>query len=119
MEEKRFKRWSVSEQDLENLDSLKARDIIVKCFFEAQKETFSRSRQTLGLEADNDRIYSNVVASIRLAFKEAGEDFDKPTKDSLMKVVEVLARKAASWGTPKDIIEHHKEQIQRVLKVLR
>ncbi|MFN3396024.1 MAG: hypothetical protein ACK4Z9_04435 [Thermodesulfovibrionales bacterium] len=118
MEEK-FKRWFVDDKDLEGLDSYKARDIIVKCFFEAQKETFSRSRQTLGLEVDEKKILSNIVAAIRLAFKEVGEDFDKPTRESLLKVVDVLARKAASWGTPKDIIDHHKEQIQMVLRVLR
>ncbi len=119
MEEKTFKRWAISEDDLNDLDAFKARDIIVKCFFEAQKETFARSRETLGLTTDNEKIYSNVIAAVRLAFKEEGENFDIPTKDSLIKVVNVLARKAASWGTPTNIIEYHKEQIQRVLKVLR
>jgi hypothetical protein len=35
-----------------------------------------------------------------------------------MKVVELLARKSGSWGTPPEIIEHHKKQIARVLQSL-
>mgnify|MGYP001053264584 CR=1 FL=1 len=41
----RFKRWFVSEEDLQGLNPIKARDIIIKCFFEAQKETFRKSKR--------------------------------------------------------------------------
>ncbi len=116
---KEFKRWSISESDLSDLTPSKARDLIVKCFYEAQKETFLRSRQQLGIRSSDEDIHASVVSGVRLAFKEADGDFDKPTKESLMNVVGVLAKKSASWGTPEDIIEHHKKQIQKVLERLK
>jgi len=55
---------------------------------------------------------------VRLAFREGAADFDYPTKDSLMAAVQILARKSQQWGTPPEIAEHHKAQIERVLKIL-
>ncbi|MFZ0735218.1 MAG: hypothetical protein WAM79_23070 [Candidatus Sulfotelmatobacter sp.] len=55
---------------------------------------------------------------MRLAFREAEEDYDHPSVDGLMKVVQVLARKSATWGTPPEIIAHHKREIARVLDCL-
>lgn len=115
----RFKRWSLQEDDLADLSPSSARDLIVRCFYEAQRETFARSKQELGLRSDEKDLLASVVTAVKLVFKEVGEDFEKPTKGSLMKVVEVLARRASSWGTPPDIIEHHKGQIEKVLRLLR
>lgn len=114
-----FKRWCVKESDLSDLNPAKARDLIVTCFYEAQKETFARSKEQLGVSSKDEDIHKSVVSGVKLAFTEAGENFDKPTKESLLKVVGVLARKAASWGTPGDIIEHHKVQIQKVIENLK
>jgi|GEM_PF-4110122 hypothetical protein len=33
----------------------------------------------------------------------------------LIRVVDILGRKAMVWGTPQDIIEHHKQEIGKVL----
>ena len=115
----RFKRWFLQEQDLAGLDPVKARDLIIKCFYEAQKETFARSKQELGLSTNDEQLHASVQTAIKLVFKEIGEDFEKPTKATLMKVVDVLGRRASAWGTPQDIIEHHKGQIQKVLTILK
>lgn len=114
-DDERFQRWRLKEEDLEDLDPAKARDLIINCFYEAQKETFARSKQTLGLQADEAGVHASVLSAIKLAFKETGEDFNNPTKKSLNKVVEVLDRKATSWGTPRDIIEYHRNEIMRVI----
>ena len=118
-EKERFHRWTLTEDDLTDLTPLKARDIIVKCFFEAQKETFARSKQDLGLKTTDEELLKTVSTSIRMVFKELGVDFEKPTAEGLMKVVETLARKASSWGTPKDIIDFHGAQVMKVLQLLR
>lgn len=115
----RFKRWFVTEDDLKGLNPIKARDIIIKCFFEAQKETFARVKETLGRKVSDEEILESVTNAIRLMFKETGGSFDAPSKADLLKVVEGLASKAATWGTPEDIIQHHKTQIQRVLMALK
>ncbi len=118
-EEERFKRWSLKESDLDDLTPLKARDLVIKCFFEAQKETFTRARQDIGITFDARDLLTTVKGSIKLAFRGAGEDFERPTKASLSKVVEALSKKAASWGTPQDIIDYHKSQIRKIISLLR
>ncbi len=118
-EKKRFRRWRLEEEDLRELDPLKARDLIIKCFYEAQRETFARSKQSLGLSADEEQVHASVSSAVKLAFKEVGEDFSNPTKASLIRVVEVLGRKSTAWGTPRDIIEHHRGQIMRVINELK
>ena len=118
-EKERFHRWCLKEEDLKDLDAAKAEDLIINCFFDAQKETFARSKQSLGLRADEGQVYASVLSAIKLAFKEIGEDFNNPTKKSLTQVVEVLGRKSTAWGTPQDIIEYHRGQIMRVIDELR
>ncbi|MBZ5568682.1 MAG: hypothetical protein LAN64_12615 [Acidobacteriia bacterium] len=59
-----------------------------------------------------------VIGAVRLAFREAGGDYDQPTKATLMKVVEILAWKSEQRQTPKEIIAHHKGEIERVLRAL-
>ncbi|MBA4372027.1 MAG: hypothetical protein C0402_04110 [Thermodesulfovibrio sp.] len=116
---KKFTRWHLQDEDLTGLNPVKARDLIVKCFFEAQKETFARIKQDMGGSTSDKDLMNNVLASIKMVFREVGSDFESPTKEGIMKAVETLAKKAGSWGTPPDIIEFHKGQIMKVLGYLR
>jgi len=111
-------RWSVSEKDLEGVTPQKARDLVTRCFFEAQKETLAEAKKKLGSAPTDTELRENVLRMVKMAFKETGGDFDSPTKDSLMRAIDVLARKAASWGTPPEIINHHKGEIEKILKRL-
>ena len=114
------KRWFISEADMANLSPRKARDLIVDCFFEAQRETFARAKEKAGSsDTAPESIRTMVAAGVRTAFKEAGDDYDDPTVESLERAVAVLARRAAAWGTPTDIIEHHGAQIAALLARLR
>lgn len=110
-----FKRWSADGEELKNLTPLKARNIIINCFFEAQKETFARAKEKLHMSASDEELKKSVAAAVRIAFAECGGDFENPDKDCLMQSIKALAEKAASWKTPEDIINHHKEQIMLVL----
>jgi len=114
-----YQRWQLKEQDLEGLNPIRARDIIIKCFFEAQKETFERSKKLLDRPASDDDIYRSVVGAVKVAFDETGGDFEKPGRETLVKVVTTLARKAGAWGTPADIIEHHRVLITKVINLLK
>ncbi|MDA8084031.1 MAG: hypothetical protein M0024_10280 [Nitrospiraceae bacterium] len=118
-EKKIFSRWTIKEDDLKGMDEKKARDLIVKCFFEAQRETFARIKQDMGGSTRDEDLMVNVLASIRMVFRETGSDFDNPTREGITKAVETLAKKAGSWGTPQDIIDFHKGQIMKVLGLLR
>jgi hypothetical protein len=110
--------WSVGASELAGMEPAQARDLIVRCFFEAQKETFARAQSHFGPVPDDASLLATVQGAVRLAFREAGGDFDHPTVRALNDSVNVLARKAASWGTPAEVIAHHKGEIEKVLKAL-
>lgn len=111
-----FGYWCVSPARLVGVDALKARDIMLDCFYAAQHETFKRAKQNMGTGWDEDAVRKSVAGAIRLAFDHVGADWDAPTKRDLEAVMDVLAKKASSWGTPQDIIEHHHKEMQRVLR---
>ncbi len=113
-----YVKWSIPEAELEDLDIDKARDLICKCFFEAQKETFMRAKKRLGQTPSDEEIKLSVEGAVRLAFKECGGRYEKPTLGNLQQVVAVLARKSTTWGTPEDIVDHHRRQIEKVLALL-
>lgn len=117
--EDQFKKWDLDERNLRNLTPIKVRDLIIECFYTAQAGTFKKVKEMSKLEFKEKDILTSIVASVRLGFAEADGDFDNPTKEVLAKVVDFLAAKAASWGTPKDLIEHHKSQINKAISLLR
>jgi len=111
-------RWVLCPDDLLDMTPIKARDLIVKCFYEAQKETIGAAGRKIGQAQNDADLRNTVIGAVRLAFREAAADFDDPTKGGLMAAVQILARKSQQWGTPPDIVEHHKGQIERVLQIL-
>lgn len=113
-----YTRFCVSNEELQHLTPVKARDIIVHCFFEAQKETFTRAMKTLGNIPNDADLKVKLEGAVRLAFREAEGDFDHPNLQSLMKAVQVLGNKAAAMGTPPDIIGHHQAEIMKVFEAL-
>lgn len=120
-ETERFKKWYLKETDLIDVTPFKVRDLIIECFYEAQKETFRRIKMRTGevSPATDEDLRRSIVNAIKMAFNKMAGDFEKPTKDSLLLVVAYLARQAASWGTPPDIIQHHKTQLQKVISSLK
>jgi hypothetical protein len=108
----------ISAADLADMTPIKARDLIVQCFQEAQKEHLAAASELIHQPHDQTDLRNMVIGAVRMAFKETGGDFDQPTKATLMKVVEVLARKSEQRQTPKEIIAHHKGEIERVLRAL-
>jgi hypothetical protein len=109
---------TLSVQDLENLTPAGARDLVVRCFHDAQKETLQRAASTLGAVPGEDALRRTVEGAVRLAFRAVQADFDAPTKPALEGVVSALAAKAAAMGTPQDIIEHHRAQLGRIFAAL-
>jgi DNA-binding response OmpR family regulator len=110
-----YVRWKCRDEDLMDMTPSKARDLIIQCFFDAQKETFARAKRELGKEVSDPTIHNSVKSVVKLTFAEAGGNFENPSKEDLGRVVKTLALKASSWGTPADIIEYHKGEISKVL----
>jgi hypothetical protein len=109
-------RWDLSDSDLLDMTPIKARDLIVECFYQAQKETISDPGRRIGQAQNQAELRNTVSGAVRLAFREAAPDFDRLTKHSLMAVVQILARKSQPWGTPADIVEHTKPRSEGFCK---
>lgn len=113
-----FHRWKPSPQDLTNMTPAKALDLIIKCFFEAQKETIVRVKERLHKPVDEKKIHDTVTGFIHGQFKSSGFDFNRPTKENLAAIVEILGRVSPTWGTPVDVVEYHKTQIKKILNLI-
>lgn len=107
-----------TDEDLLDLTPRRARDMMVKCFLNAQLETFKRAATRLGNQPSADQLERTVEGAVRLAFRSTKGDFENPTVESLGAAVMDLAAKAAAMGTPHDIIEHHKQQLGRLFAAL-
>lgn len=107
-----------TDEDLLNLTPHRARDLLVKCFCNAQLETFRRAATKLGNHPSPEQLERTVEGAVRLAFRSTKGDFENPTPESLGAAVMDLATKAAAMGTPHDIIEHHKHQLGRIFDAL-
>ena len=108
--------WQPSEEQLADMTSLKARDLLVECFFTAQLEAFKCVKKAHGESLDEENVRASVVQGIQHGFKETGNDYDEPSKMALVQVVEFLAKMAPVWGTPDDIVEHHREIMMDILE---
>lgn len=112
--------WSLPAKDLESTTPLRARDLIVECFCQAQHETFALSATRLGrAPATDDDVRRKVTAAVRAVFRELDANWDDPSREDLSRVVTVLGQRASAWGTPDTVIRHHGAQITRLLTVCR
>lgn len=107
--------WTAQATELRPMNAAEARDIVVECLFEAQKTTFARTKGKLGIRTDDEAVRKSVTSLVRLSFEDTGGTFDRPTKEALGVAIAKLAELSRSWGTPRDIIEHHRAEIEKVL----
>jgi len=113
-----FAKWEIEEQQLKDLTPVKVRDLIVECFYVAQGGTFRRVKEKINMPHAEKDVIDSVIGAVRMAFKERGADFNHPTKESLSMVIKALGSRAAAWGTPPDIIEHHMAQVRKAIERL-
>ena len=116
--DKTYGEWCARTQGLGPMSAEEARDLMIECFYEAQHATFQRSKQRLGTEWDEESVRRSVTAAVRGGFEQVDADFEHPSKQGIVEVMAVLGRKARSWGTPNDIIEHHKEEMENVIALI-
>lgn len=118
MVKEEYTQWCPKPTDVVDPTPAKVRSLLIDCFFEAQKMTMIQAGQSLGTKTDADTLRANVEGVIRLGFKEVGADFETPTKSGMIAVMNVLARKASAWGTPKEIIDHHRDTMMEIIQKL-
>lgn len=105
--------WRVSEDELGDLTPVRARDLIIECFFRAQHHArrFSSPLQT---EVHDRELRETMRVALRFRFEDLGLDFDNPSPDCIGIIASELARDAELWGTPAHVVEHHIGELRRI-----
>lgn len=88
----------------ENITPECVRDMMVSCFYEAHGKDAGFKEE----EAE---------AMVRRAFKEAGFDFDHPTKESLMGSFPLLKEYSKEFPN-QEVIDHHAAEMMDVIQKL-
>ena len=109
--------WVVDLNGKTELTPVEVRNIIVKCFIEAQKETIKRAATKLGRSTSEETIAGSIQTLVKMSFKRVGANYDNPKQSDFTEVVGTLAKKARAMGTPQDIIDHHLKQIDEVINL--
>jgi len=86
---------------------LLVRDAIICCFSEAHCED-------AGLGADKNINQEYCRSIVKKAFEDTHGDFDRPTRQSLLAVLDNLAAFSKGFRNP-DIIKKHYEQIMQLM----
>ena len=96
-----------------NVTPIMVRDAIIQCFYEAHYNVLELARETFGhppkkrFEEMKKKHVNELVHDI---FHSIGGDFDRTTKDDLLKVLEEL-KKFASIYRKTEVIKKHVSEI--------
>ena len=115
LESEKFRRWVVDDTNLVNLDPLQVRDLLVECFYAAQRGMFRHLKEKAGLLISEEDIRMRATSLVRLAFNKVGGDFNKPSKESLLRAMDYLAEIETSWGTPMDVVMHNARAMKQII----
>jgi hypothetical protein len=96
------------------------RDAIIICFYEAHSKELDRMKNQLSFKDNKDFEEfkkKDVLALIKLKFDEVGGDFNNPSKESLIKVVNQLKDYSKLFRDQR-IIEKHAYEIMQLIEKL-
>ena len=94
-----------------NITPLMVRDAILECFNQAHCEDAGVGTE----DKESNKLYCQEL--VKKAFADAGVDFDHPTKEGIMKVLEQLREFSKSFRDPK-IIQGHYQNIMKLVEKL-
>ena len=96
------------------------RDAIGVCFRKAHKEVLDLMDEFTEWKSDEEREkFRNLEIEmlIKNAFKEANVDYNNPTKEELIRVLDNLAKLASAFRKPDIVGKHYHEMKQLLDKV--
>ena len=100
----------------------KVRDAIIECFYQAHQEVlrdmYVIDSEGLKFDKHEERGRDYIQKTIMNYFLKVGGDFSKPTKGSILAVMDELKEFAKSFRSP-EIIEKHYGEIMKLLKKLK
>lgn len=93
------------------LTPLIVRDVLVNCFFETHCADVGLTSE----DKETNRIYCGEL--VKKVFIDSGGDFDQPTKEALIKVLDQLADFSKSFRNP-ELIQKHYQEIKDLVEKL-
>lgn len=96
---------------------VQVRDAIIQCFYEAHKDILEQVFSTTTTNCDEQKEsqkYKHVEMLIRKMFRDVNEEFNRPTKQSLLKVIDKCAAYAQNFRD-QDIISHHYKEMKDLI----
>ena len=103
-----------------NVTPVMVRDAIIQCFYEAHCHVLDLARETFGHPPEKkfeEMKKSHVKELVHDTFDKIGGDFNKPTKDDLLKVIETRKGFAKIYRKP-DVIKKHVNEIMILINKL-
>lgn len=96
---------------------LMARDALVKCFESAHAQELEELKDYAEMDPQEFEKMKHVSVEtlIRNFFRENGDDFNAPSKDSLTKVIGKLAEFAQKFRN-QEIVKKHYAEIMKVME---
>ncbi len=100
--------------DLEgNITPIMVRDAILKCFTQAHCIDSG-----IGEKEENGKInHQYCLEIVKKAFSEAGQDFDKPTKEGILRSMDVLAEFSKKFRDQEIVQKNYSSILQLVNKL--
>jgi len=92
-----------------------AREALVECFYEAHGQS---TGMTMNSQQEIETVKNYCMLCVKNAFDQTGGSFESPTKESILKVVDYLARFSAYFRDPA-VIEKHKNEILQVCQAIK
>jgi hypothetical protein len=104
----------------DKITPIMVRDAIIKCYYDADREVLEKLfeiQQFDSKEDETDTKLRHVIIFIRKIFNDVNADFENPTKESLIHVVE-KCKECARMFREKEIIEKHTNEIMTLIDKL-
>jgi hypothetical protein len=96
------------------------RDALIRCFILAHKEIIDTMDEFTEWKSEKEREkFKNMQGEfvVEKAFDDAGVDFESPTKEGLIKVIDALMEYASNFRKP-EIIKKHYGEIKQLIDKL-
>jgi hypothetical protein len=94
------------------------RDAIINCFVQAHSEVLEMMKECIEFKSEQEfeeMKLMNVKFLVESKFDEVGGNFDNPTKEEIMKVLDKLAEFGKKFRKTR-IVEKHYGEIMRLVK---
>ncbi|UCB47301.1 MAG: hypothetical protein JSV25_07800 [Spirochaetota bacterium] len=113
-----IREWKITEKDTYGLNTTKARDLMIRCFTYAHLEEALNKKKNRVTYNDFETVRDSLVAEVKISFNQVDENFEKPTRQGLLKVLNLLVEKQLNRGASKSIINSHYRQLNSAIQRL-